>query len=110
MVVPIDEPKPVLVHAVYFWLNDNISDQQKQQFVAALKGLKKIKSVKKIFIGHPANTPRAEVDNSYDVALVIQFRDRAGHDAYQTDPVHVQIGKDFPDAIARIQVYDCMTE
>ena len=35
-------------------------------------------------------TPREVVDNSYDVGLCCLFDDTAGHDAYQTHPLHDQ--------------------
>jgi hypothetical protein len=38
------------------------------------------------------------VDNSYDVGLCVVFEDRAGHDFYQTHPLHLEfIAKHKPN-------------
>ena len=50
--------------------------------------LGKIPSVRHLWAGVPAMTPRDVVDNSYDVGLCVAFDDTAGHDVYQTHPLH----------------------
>jgi hypothetical protein len=49
-----------------------------------------IPTVKNLWTGQPANTPRSVVDNSYDVGLCVIFDDVAAHDVYQSHPLHQQ--------------------
>ena len=39
-------------------------------------------------VGKPAGTDRAVVDNSYAVALLVEFADSSAHDVYQDHPDH----------------------
>lgn len=96
----------VFVHAVYFWLHDHVSDAQKQEFVALLRTFSEIRSVTAVYVGVPAGTPRTIVDNSYDVSLIVHFRDKAGHDAYQVDPLHKEAIRIFEGWIREIRIYD----
>ncbi len=81
----------MFTHVVLFWLKKDAPESAK----AALEGdcrtlLGKIGGVKFISAGRPAMTPRDVVDNSYDVGLCVVLEDKAGHDAYQTDPLHLE--------------------
>lgn len=101
--------KPVFVHAVYLWLHDSVSDAQKAEFITLLKSLRKIKSVRSLHVGWPARTPRKVVDNTYDVALIVTFKDKAGHDLYQADQIHIDAIKIFEGWIRDIRIYDMVT-
>ena len=102
--------KPVFIHAVYFWLHDTVTDAEKAEFISLLRSFKKIKGVKRIYVGHPAGTPRTVVDNTYDVALIVQFQDKAGHDDYQTDQIHKDAIRIFEGWIEDIRIYDMVTQ
>ncbi len=111
--IPVDasmSSKPVFVHAVYFWLHESVTEAERAEFIKMLKGFKKIKSVSKIYVGSPAGTPRTIVDNTYDVALMVQFKDKAGHDYYQIDKIHTDAIKIFEGWIKDIKIYDMVTE
>jgi hypothetical protein len=110
IVEKINDSKPAFVHAVYFWLHDSVTDSEKMEFVKLLKTFKKIKSVKRVYVGSPAGTPRTVVDNSYDVALIVQFKDKAGHDLYQVDEIHINAIKAFEAWIKDIRIYDMIAE
>lgn len=97
------------IHSVYFWLGDDVSDAQKADFLAFLESFRSIKSVMYMYIGTPSMTPRDVVDNSYDVALIVYFRDKEGHDAYQVDPIHKEAVTIFRDWIREIRIYDVLT-
>jgi len=98
----------LFVHSVYFWLKDDVTSEQHNEFVEVLRGLENIKSVEAIEVGEPAGTPRDIVDNSYDVALLVYFKDRAGHDLYQVDTIHTQAITVFEDWIKEIVIYDAI--
>lgn len=102
--------KSEFVHSVYFWLNDDVSNVEHKEFVALLQDFKRIKGAKKVQVGIPAGTPRSVVDNSYDVALHVTFKDKAGHDAYQEDEIHKAAIDRFEGWIADVKIYDSICE
>ena len=103
--IELQKPDP-FVHSVYFWLNEDISQNDRQLFYRTLLSLKKVKSVKKLYVLTPAGTPRDIVDNSYDFALIIHFKNRAAQDAYQVNPLHVEAAKVMLPFVDRLIVYD----
>lgn len=101
---------PGLIHSVYFWLNEDLSETDEVAFIAGVESLKAISSIKSCYIGPPAPTEeRGVVDNSYSYALIVHFDDVAGHDAYQVDPVHVKFVEDHQDKWTKVVVYDNLT-
>lgn len=98
---------PGLIHTVYFWLNEGLSEEEHTDFETALASLEEVPSVSRLFIGPPASTPsRGVVDNSFDYALIVWFDDVAGHDAYQVDPVHLAFVEGQEAKFKEVKVYD----
>ena len=97
----------MFVHVVYFWTKDGTPDSAKQQLVDdCRKYLGDIPTVRHLWTGRPAMTPRDVVDNSYDVGLCVVLDDSAGHDVYQEHPLHKEfIARNKPNW-KRVQVYD----
>ncbi len=91
---------------VYFWLKEDITDAERDTFRTEVHKLGKCKTVLNTFIGPPAMTPREVVDNSYDFALCVFFRNKADHDAYQEDPDHFAFIDACKDLWTRVQIYD----
>ncbi|EPR67483.1 Dabb family protein [Cyclobacterium qasimii] len=95
----------MIVHQVYFWLH-----QPEKDLNAVLDGCKKIaltKSVKSHSIGKAAATEKREViDDSYDIALMVNFDSIEDHDDYQVDPIHLQFIEDHKDKWASVKIYD----
>lgn len=97
------------VHVVYFWLQDDVDASQKNAFIEGLKGLEKIRTVRRIHVGIPADTQRAVADNSYDIALVVYFRDCAGYTFYQDHPLHLDLIRKTKSLIKMMTVYDSVS-
>ena len=98
---------PGLIHSVFFWLNENISDADKKAFLEGVNSLRNVSTVKNCYIGPPASTEaRGVVDNSYSYALIVHFDDVAGHDSYQGDPIHLKFVEDHKDKWTKVVVYD----
>ena len=97
----------MFVHVVYFWTKEGTPDLAKQQLVEdCRKYLGDIPTVRHLWTGRPAMTPRDVVDNSYDVGLCVVLDDSAGHDVYQEHPLHKEfIARNKPNW-KRVQVYD----
>lgn len=97
----------MLFHNVYFWLKPELTPAQRTEFRRGVESLAGIKSVAKVDIGVPAKTePRPVIDHSYDVAMIVQCRDLAAHDAYQVDPLHLAFVANFKTYWSKVQIYD----
>lgn len=98
------------VHTVFFWMNEDVTDEQKANFAKnGLGELVKVSSIYKSYFGPPAETPREVVDNSYDFALICHFKNKNDQDAYQIDPIHLKFIEDFKDLWKEVIVYDNLT-
>ena len=98
---------PGMVHTVYFWLKDGLSEEELRSFEAGMKSLEGAPTVRGIFTGSPAATPsRGVVDNSFDYNLVLWFDDVAGHDAYQVSPTHLKFVEAHEAKFDVVKVYD----
>lgn len=97
----------MLFHNVYFWLKPELTPAQRAEFRRGVESLAGIKSAARVDIGVPAKTgKRPVIDDSYDLALIVQCRDVAAHDAYQLDPIHLAFVANFKDCWTRVQIYD----
>lgn len=98
---------PMLFHNVYFWLKPELTPAQRAEFRRGVESLAGIKSVTKIDVGVPAPTDdRPVIERTYDIALIVQCRDVAAHDAYQVDPLHLAFVANFKTYWTRVQIYD----
>src|SRR4051812_18995986 len=97
----------MFIHTVYFWLNDGAPPAAREQLVNDCRAyLAKIPTVRHLWAGRPAMTPRDVVDNSYAVGLTVVLDDAAGHDVYQVHDLHQEfIARNKPNW-KRVQVYD----
>lgn len=95
----------MLVHAVYFWLRPDLTDEERARFEANLRTLAEIPS-QGCHIGTPAPTDRPVIDRSYTWALVLLFADMAEHDAYQVHPAHQAFVTENKQYWSRVQIYD----
>jgi len=98
--------KPGFVHSVYFWLHEGTSAEDRAAFHKGVEALTKCKTIQQAFIGPPAGTPREVVDNTYEIALLVFFKNKEDHDAYQVDPDHDLFINSFKHLWARVQIYD----
>ena len=101
------EKKKGMIHHVFFWLKNPGSKEDLDKLLAGLQTLKKIKSVRKIYIGVPASTEKRDVvDNSYHASELMFFDDLAGQKVYQDDPIHKKFIADCSHLWDKVVVYD----
>ena len=94
-------------HVVIVWLKDPASAEARQQVIAASYGFAAIPGVLSVSAGPSVPSPRAVVDSSYDVGVVITVRDRAALATYLEHPTHKQAVQEVLGPLARqIVVYD----
>jgi quinol monooxygenase YgiN len=99
----------MFVHAVYFWLRDDLGAGERDRFLAGLRSLRAIEHVHEGYIGAPAATDRAIIERGYSNALVLVFADEAAHDAYQTHPVHDRFREECGGFWHRVQIFDSVS-
>jgi Stress responsive A/B Barrel Domain len=99
----------MFVHAVYFWLREDLTPGERERFIAGLRSLRGIDGVVQGYIGVPAPTARPVIDRSYSWSLVLVFANEANHDAYQVDPVHDKFRAECGTYWTIVRIYDSVT-
>jgi hypothetical protein len=82
-------PSGTVTHVVLMWLNHPERAADRAQLIRASHSLQMIPGVLRVETGRTVPVPRAAVDQSYDLGVVITFRDRAALERYQQDPRHL---------------------
>lgn len=101
---------PGFIHTVYFWLKKDNPELLKEFKEKALPKLATVPSIKNVYWGAPAGTPRDVVDNSYDISWIVTFDNAAEQDKYQVDPIHLEFVEKYKSLFERVQVYDSVVE
>ena len=96
----------MIIHSVYFWLRDDLSVAQQEQFRQSLAELVGITSVQTGFIGKPASTDRPVIERSYSIALILHFDSLADHDDYQEHAVHRAFIENCKTFWSRVSITD----
>jgi hypothetical protein len=96
----------MFVHAVYFWLRDDLTAAERLAFIEGVRSLRTIDTVQHGYVGVPATTDRAVIERGYSHALVLVFADKRAHDAYQTHPVHDRFRDTCSTFWRKVLIYD----
>lgn len=97
----------MLQHTVYFYLNDDVTDEQKQEFEAGLEALVSINEVYKSEIATPADTPNRDVtDNTFGYSIFVWFETMDDYNVYADHPDHLEFIDQFESLWADVKVYD----
>jgi hypothetical protein len=99
----------MFVHAVYFWLREDMTSTEQDHFAAGLRSLRAIDCVEHGYIGVPAPTDRPAIERGYASALVLVFADQEAHDAYQVHPVHDRFRKDCGSYWTAVRIFDSVS-
>jgi hypothetical protein len=78
----------MLIHAVYIWLHDEVTAEERDRHANRLRALATIDGVRRLHVGSPAPIDRPVVESTYSVALVVAFDGLGSLDAYRDDPQH----------------------
>jgi hypothetical protein len=99
----------MITHVVIFWTEQ----ANRESAVALYEGARKldqIPGVKNFRCGCPVPSPRDVVDDSFQVAISMDFDDQEAADTYQNHPDHVAFVEEvFKKHAARCVVYDFET-
>ena len=103
----LNADKKGIIHHVFFWLKNPSSQENLKKLLAGLETLRKIETVRKLYIGVPASTEKRDVvDNSYHASELIFFDDLAGQKVYQVHPIHKKFVDDCSNLWEKVIVYD----
>ncbi len=95
-------------HIVLIWLKDHGNTKQRDQMIAVTKTFQKdIPGIVSISAGEPLPSDRPIVDDSFDMGLVVRFKDKAALSIYEKHPAHVKAVNEVLKPLAgKILVYD----
>ena len=97
-------------HVVLVWLNEPGNVQVKGRIIETARTFpREIPGILSLSVGDAVPSPRDVVDDSFDLGLVVRFRDKAAMNAYEKHPVHVKAVKEvLAPNVSKLKVYDVM--
>jgi hypothetical protein len=97
----------MITHAVFFWLKNQGSIEDRDKLIEGVRGLAAIEAVRSLKVGVPAATEaRDVVDSSYGVSEIITFDAEADEAIYQDHPLHQRFIAEYGHLWSRVTVYD----
>jgi len=94
-------------HVVIFWTDAKNPKAADELLAGAIKYLKPIPGALNFHVGKMVSSHRAVVDQTYQVALNLQFKDKKAQDDYQVHPLHLEfVEKAFKPKCTKVVVYD----
>jgi hypothetical protein len=97
----------MLSHVVIFWTNPEVPNAAEELIAGAEKYLRPIPLAKGFHVGKMVPSHRDVVDQTYQVALNIQFEGKKEEQEYQVHPMHIEfVEKSFKPNCSRVVIYD----
>lgn len=93
-------------HVVLFWLKDPTDHATRQKIIDATETFHEIPGVLAVRHGQAVPSTRPIVDSSFDIGVVITFKDRASLDGYGPHPIHQKAAQVIQPNTKQIKVYD----
>jgi hypothetical protein len=99
-------------HAVFVWLKRPGNEVDRAALVEGTKQLRKSTGLITSFRhGTPVPSARPVVDDTFDLALLMRFRNRDALTAFETHPAHLRAKKELLQPLARkVLIYDIALE
>jgi hypothetical protein len=96
-----------VTHVVVCWLKTPGDEYARQRLIDESKGLQAIPGLVSVSAGRPLPSTRPVVDTSYDVAIVMKFKDERALDTYARHPKHLEaVEKTLKPLVAKYVIYD----
>ncbi|MDZ7717249.1 MAG: Dabb family protein [Balneolaceae bacterium] len=97
----------MLQHTVYFYLNEDVTEEEREQFEEGLKALLSIEEIYKSETGVPAGTPERDVtDHSFGYSIFVWFETMEDYEVYAEHPDHMEFIDKYQNLWADVKVYD----
>lgn len=100
-------PSPAVTHVVLMWLKHPDRGADRAQLIRAAHSLRMIPGVMRVEAGRAVPALAPGVDRSFDLGVVITFRDRAALRRYEKDPRHLEAMRRYlRPLVRRYEVYN----
>ena len=97
----------MVLHCVYFYLEEEISEEEKKSFEKGLHELLAIDVIYKSEIGKTGATPsRAVTDHDFDYSIVTWFKTLKDYETYANHPDHIEFIGKYEMFWEYVKVYD----
>lgn len=94
-------------HNVYFYLNDDVTPEEIEDFEEGLKDLLSISAIYKSELGVPAGTEERDVtDHSFVYVIYTWFETMDDYQTYAEHPDHLVFIDTYSDLWSDVKVYD----
>ena len=94
-------------HVVVCWLKEPGNEAAHQQLIDDSRRFTKIPGIVHVSAGRPLPSTRPAVDASFDVAIVMKFRDEMALASYANHPLHLQaVERTLKPLVAKYVIYD----
>ena len=94
-------------HIVIFWTKPEVENSEQRLIDGLNHYLPDIPGVISMHVGKCAPSDRPVVDQSYQIALNITFKNKIVQDEYQVHPQHVEfVEKVFKEVCGKVVIYD----
>lgn len=102
-----DATNGMIQHTVYFYLNSDVTAEEKEQFEAGLEELLEISAIHKAEMGIPAETAEREVtDHAFAYSIFTWFETMEDYKVYAEHPDHMDFIDEYSGLWADVKVYD----
>jgi len=103
----VESTTGMLQHNVYFYLNEDVTEEEKEQFEEGLRDLLAIESIFKSEIGVPGSTEEREVtDHSFGYSIFTWFNTLDDYKIYDEHPDHLEFIDTYSHLWSDVKVYD----
>jgi hypothetical protein len=100
-------PSPTVTHVILLWLQHPGSGGDRAQLMRAAHSLRMIPGVTRVETGRTVPALPAGVDPSFDLGVVVTFRDRFALQRYEKDPRHLEAMRRYlRPLVRRYEVYN----
>ena len=90
-----------VTHVVLLWMKHPARAADRAQLIRAAHALRMIPGVMRVEAGHVVPPPPSALDRSFDLGLVITFRDRAALERYEENPLHDDLVRRYLQPLVR---------
>lgn len=97
----------MLQHNVYFYLNDDVTKEEREQFEEGLKTLLSIEEIYDYELGTPGATEERDVtDHSFGYVIFSWFKTLEDYKIYDEHPTHLEFIDKYNHLWSEVKVYD----